>query len=49
MTPAAYLSVRRKEWKPTHPVGILCAGMQIATTSTHIYNHNLIVEARIAF
>lgn len=49
VTPAVFYVVRRKEWKPTHPVVVLNAGMQIATTRFHTYNHNLIAEMRILF
>jgi len=49
VTPAAYYVVRGKEWKPTHPVFVFDAGMQIATTSFHTYNHNLVLEMRILF
>lgn len=49
LTPAAFYMVRRKSWKPTHAVVVFNAGMQIATSSFHFYNHNLITEARILF
>ncbi len=49
ITPAAFYVVRRKEWKPTHPFYIFDAGMQIATSGFHTYNHNLISEMRILF
>ena len=49
LTPAAFYVVRRKEWKPTHAVVVLGGGMQIATSSFHPYNHNLIPEVRILF
>jgi len=49
VTPAAFYVVRRKEWKPTHAFFIFDAGMQIATSGFHIYNHNLISEMRILF
>lgn len=49
VTPAAYYVVKGKEWKPTHPVFVFDAGMQIATTSFHLYNHNLVSEMRILF
>jgi hypothetical protein len=48
-TPAVFYVVRRKEWQPTHPFLILDTGMQVATSSFHIYNHNLISEVRILF
>lgn len=49
VTPAAFYVIRRKEWKPTHPVILFAEGMQIATSSFHICNHNLISEMRILF
>ena len=49
VTPAAFYVVRRKEWKPTHPFLVIDAGMQIATSGFHTYNHNLIAETRILF
>jgi hypothetical protein len=49
ITPAAFYIFRSKEWKPTHPFFIIDGGMQIATSSFHTYNHNLISEARILF
>lgn len=49
LTPAAFYLVRRKDWKPTHAMVIFNAGMQIATSGFHFYNHNLISEARILF
>ena len=49
VTPAAFYVVRRKEWKPTHPFLVIDAGMQIATSGFHTYNHNLISETRILF
>ncbi len=48
-TPAVFYVVRRKEWKPTHPFLIFDCGMQIATSSFHTYNHNMISEMRILF
>ncbi|WP_348264503.1 hypothetical protein P8935_08200 [Telmatobacter sp. DSM 110680] len=47
--PAAFYVVRPKSWKPTHPYFIVDAGMQIATSGFHTYNHNLITEARLLF
>jgi hypothetical protein len=49
VTPAAFYVFRNKEWKATHPFFIVDAGMQIATSALHTYNHNLISEARILF
>jgi hypothetical protein len=49
ITPAAFYMVRRSEWKPTHPFLIFDGGMQIATSSFHSYNHNLISEVRVLF
>jgi hypothetical protein len=47
--PGAFYVIRRKEWKSTHPFFIIDSGMQMATSSFHTYNHNLISEARILF
>jgi hypothetical protein len=49
LTPAAFYTVRRREWKPTHAVVVLGLGMQIATSRFYFYNHNLIPEVRILF
>ena len=49
VTPAAFYVLRRKEWKSTHPFLIFDAGMQVATSGFHTYNHNLISETRILF
>ena len=49
ITPAAFYMMRRKEWGPTHSVLVFDAGMQIATSSFHLYNHNLVSEVRILF
>jgi len=49
VTPAAFYVLRRKEWKPTHPVFVFNSGMQIATSGFHTCNHNLIAEMRILF
>jgi hypothetical protein len=49
VTPGVFYVVRRKEWKPTHPFLIFDAGMQIATSSYHAYNHNMISEMRLLF
>jgi hypothetical protein len=47
--PAAYYMVRRKDWKPSHATVVFDCAMQIATTSYHQYNHNLITEMRVFF
>ena len=49
VTPALFFIERRKEWKPTHPFWVFDAGMQIATSGFHTYNHNLISEVRLIF
>lgn len=49
ITPAAFYAIRRGSWGPTHAVLIFDAGMQIATSRFHYYNHNLITEMRIGF
>lgn len=47
--PGAFYVLRPKQWKPSHAFFIFDAGMQIATSGFHTYNHNLISEARILF
>ncbi len=47
VTPAAFYVVRDKNWKPEHSYLIFAGGMQIATSSFHTCNHNLISELRI--
>jgi len=49
LTPAAFLVLKKKDWGPRHPVPVLDAGMQIATSRFHCDNHNLITELRILF
>ena len=49
LTPAAFYVLGRKHWHPWHTVLVLGAGMQIATSRFHTYNHNFIPEARILF
>ena len=49
VTPAGFYVIRKKDWKPQHPFLIFDAGMQIATSHFHAYNHNLIAEMRILF
>jgi hypothetical protein len=49
LTPAAFYVLRRKNWKPNHPVYVPGIGMQIATSQAHLYNHNLITELRVLF
>jgi len=49
LTPAAFYMIRRKEWQPEHATVVIDGGMQIATSSFHFYNHNLISEMRIIF
>lgn len=49
LTPAAYYLVRRKGWEPAHSSVVFNAGMQIATSRYHQYNHNLITEMRVLF
>ena len=47
--PAVFYIYRPKEWAPTHPYLVFDAGMQIATSAFHTYNHNTISEMRILF
>lgn len=49
ITPAAFYLVRRKDWGPAHAAMVFDAGMQIATSQFHLYDHNLISEMRILF
>ncbi len=49
VTPAGFVMVRRKGWEPTHPLIVFDAGIQIATSSFHAYNHNVVSEMRILF
>jgi len=49
VTPGAFYVLRRRNWKPTHPFWVFDAGMQIATSGFHTYNHNLVAETRILF
>lgn len=49
ITPAAFYVLRRKSWKPSHPIFVPGLGMQIATSRLRPYNHNLIPELRILF
>ena len=49
VTPAGFLVVRRKSWEPAHAVMVFDAGMQIATSGFHTYNHNLVSEMRVLF
>lgn len=49
LTPGAFYIYRREEWRRMHPIFVFDGGMQIATSSFHIYNHNLIVEMRVLF
>ena len=49
VTPAAFYIFKRSDWKPAHPFLVFDGGMQIATSSFHTYNHNLISEMRVLF
>ena len=49
ITPAAHYVVKLPQWKPQHPFFVFSAGMQIATSAFHSYNHNTIAELRILF
>ena len=49
LTPAAFYMIRRREWKPGHASVVFACGMQIATSSMHYYNHNLITEMRLSY
>lgn len=49
ITPAGFYMIRREGWQPTHAALVFDCGMQIATSSFHFYNHNLITEMRVVF
>jgi hypothetical protein len=49
ITPAAFYTARRKDWKPAHPFALFACGMQVATSGFHTYNHNLVSEMRVLF
>ncbi len=49
LTPAAFYMIRRHKWEPTHSAIVFDAGMQIATSRFHLYDHNLITEMRVLF
>ncbi len=49
ITPGAFYVCRRADWKPTHSYLVFDGGMQIATSTFHTYNHNLIAEMRVLF
>ncbi len=49
LTPAAFYMIRRKHWSPEHASLIFDGGMQISTSSFHVYNHNLITELRLLY
>ncbi len=49
VTPAGFMMVRRKRWEPTHTVLVFDAGIQIATSSFHAWNHNIVSEMRVLF
>lgn len=49
VTPAAFVSVRRKSWNPEHAYLVFAAGEQVATTRFNLWNHNLVTEMRIVY
>lgn len=49
ITPAAFYMFRRRSWESTHTAFVVDAGIQIATSRFHLYDHNLITEMRILF
>ena len=49
VTPAAFVSIRRKRWKPEHAYLVFAAGEQVATTRFNLWNHNLVTEMRIVY
>lgn len=49
VTPAAFVSIRRKSWKPELAYVVFAAGEQVATTRFNLWNHNLITEMRLVY
>jgi hypothetical protein len=49
LTPGFFLVLKRKSWPRTHWFIAAGEGMQIATSSYHAYNHNLISDFRFVF
>jgi len=49
VSPAAFVSIRRKEWGPEHAYVVLAAGEQVSTTSFHLWDQNLVTEMRLLF
>ena len=49
ITPAAYVSIRRKSWKPEHAYFVLASGEQVAMTRFSLWNHNVVTEMRVTF
>jgi hypothetical protein len=49
ITPGFFYVLKPKSWSPTHPFFAFGEGMQIATSSFHSYNHNLISDFRFVF
>jgi hypothetical protein len=49
VTPSAFVSIRRKSWKPEHAYFVLAAGEQISATSFHLWNHNVVTEMRVVY
>jgi hypothetical protein len=49
VTPSAFVSIRRKSWKPEHSYVVFAAGEQISATSFHLWNHNLVTEMRVIY
>ncbi len=49
ITPAAFYVLPHNSQGRTHSVIVFDAGMQIATSGFHTYNHNLITEMRMLF
>ena len=49
LTPVAFYVIKRPDWGPKHPIFVVGGGMQMATSSYHTYNHNLLAEVRILF
>ncbi len=49
ITPAAFVSIKRKSWRPEHASLVLAVGEQVAATKFNLWNHNLVTELRMTF
>lgn len=49
VTPSAFVSIRRKSWKPEHSYVVFAAGEQISATRFNLWNHNIVTEMRVVY